>query len=292
MPIKSRTLAIKEPTLKYKSNSYPIVSDGLPKPYFVGMWVGSRQSGKTHSCVKLIRQYEETGVFNPENRKQMAIRTIVISPTFDANPVFKSLESLDEEDVYTIYSDEILHMIVNDIAQEKLNTLAYHKQMEVWKRFIKSSDIQGMSDDDIIELEKMGFSEPIECKYPNGVFNVLVLDDLVGSGAFKTGRSFLTNVVLKNRHLSLNICILSQSMKSIPKPIRVNTSVFVLFKYSNERIILEDVYEEVSGKATQDEFLQYFDFATADDHGALVLDFTNLKSEVFKRGFNEVLSLQ
>jgi len=291
MQIKTKILNIKEPTLKYKSNAYPIVADGLPKPYWVGMWVGSRQSGKTYSCAKLIRQYEETGVFNPESRKEMAIRSIIISPTFDANPVFNSLESLDEEDVYTVYSDEILHMIVQDIDQEKANTIAYHKQMEVWSRFVKAQDVEKMSDHDIIELEKMAFSEPMPCKYPNGVFNILILDDLVGSGAFKAGKSYLTNVVLKNRHLGMNICILSQSMKSIPKPIRVNTSIFVLFKYANQRIVLEDVYEEISGKATQADFLQFFDYATTQDHGSLVLDFTGKKDEVFKNGFNEVLSL-
>jgi hypothetical protein len=205
--------------------------------------------------------------------------------------VFNSLESLDEEDVYTVYSDEILHMIVQDIDQEKANTIAYHKQMEVWSRFVKAQDVEKMSDHDIIELEKMAFSEPMPCKYPNGVFNILILDDLVGSGAFKAGKSYLTNVVLKNRHLGMNICILSQSMKSIPKPIRVNTSIFVLFKYANQRIVLEDVYEEISGKATQTDFLQFFDYATTQDHGSLVLDFTGKKDEVFKNGFNEVLSL-
>jgi|APGre2960657404_1045060.scaffolds.fasta_scaffold32525_2 hypothetical protein len=290
--VKSKILNIKEPTLKYKSNAYPIVADGLPKPYWVSMFVGSRQSGKTYTCAKLIRQYEETGVFNPDSRKAMAIRTIIISPTFDANPVFNSLESLDEEDVYTVYSDGILQMIVQDIDQEKNNTIAYHKQMEVWSRFVKAQDVDKMSDHDIIELERMAFSEPMPCKYPNGVFNILILDDLVGSGAFKAGKSYLTNVVLKNRHLGMNICILSQSMKSIPKPIRVNTSIFVLFKYANQRIVLEDVYEEISGKATQNDFLEFFDYATTQDHGSLVLDFTGKKDEVFKNGFNEILSLQ
>jgi hypothetical protein len=139
----------------------------------------------------------------------------------------------------------------------------------------------------------MGFNEPHEPKYPNGCFCFLILDDLVGSSAFKVqGRSYLTNVVLKNRHLGINICILTQSMKSVNKPIRVNTSLFTLFKYANQKMILNDIYEEISGKVSENEFLELFDYATEDAHSPLVLDFTNGKSDVFRKGYFEILQLK
>ncbi len=50
------------------------------------------------------------------------LRTHLISPTIDANPIFKSLESLDmEKDAHDEYSDEILRKIIKDIREEKEN---------------------------------------------------------------------------------------------------------------------------------------------------------------------------
>ena len=54
------------------------------------------------------------------------------------------------------------------------------------------------------------FEPPKKPRFPNDVVNFLILDDLVGSSAFKTvGRSALTNLVLKNRHLGINILMMT-----------------------------------------------------------------------------------
>lgn len=291
MPVTSKHIQFKEPKLTFKKNAYPVVSDHLPKPYFVGLWVGSRQSGKTYNTVKHIKAYEESNIINPKYNKRMECKTYIISPTYDANPVFSSLSSVHPRDVYTSYSDETLAMILNDVQEQRAETEEYNKKLEVWKKYMKSQDLEDLEEEELMMLEEMSFMEPHPCRYPGGAYNFLILDDLVGSGAFKNGRSFLTNTVLKNRHLGINICILTQSIRSIPKPIRANTSVFVLFKYANQKIVLEDIYEEVSGKATQEQFLQLFDYATEGEHNPLVLDFTGNKNEVFKKGFSELLYL-
>ena len=68
----------------------------------------------------------------------------------------------------------------------------------------------------------------------------VILDDMVGTSAFKAqGKSALTNLCLKNRHLSISLCILCQSLKMIPKAIRNNTSLFVIFKFASTRSLLK-----------------------------------------------------
>jgi hypothetical protein len=79
-------------------------------------------------------------------------------------------------------------------------------------------------------------------------------------------------------------------MKSVPKSIRINCSVFVLFKFSNKKI-LEDLHDEVGSTITLDNFSKLYNFATESEHDALVIDFTNEKKYRFKRNFNEILSL-
>lgn len=138
----------------------------------------------------------------------------------------------------------------------------------------------------------MNFDPPQEPKYPNGCVNFFILDDLVGSSAFKsTGKSALTNLVLKNRHLGINIMIATQNLKAIPKSIRTNTSLFVIFKYANKKVITDDLYEEVSNTLKPDEFEEVFEYATRDDHDCLVIDFSQPKEERFKKNFDTVLTI-
>jgi len=56
--------------------------------------------------------------------------------------------------------------------------------------------------------------------------------------------------------------------------IRANTSLFVLYRFANKKIILEDLYQEVSGMLTPTQFEEVYDFATEGNHNALIMDFT------------------
>ena len=54
------------------------------------------------------------------NNTEYKLRTHLISPTIDANPILKSLESLDmEKYAHDEYSDEILQKIIKDIREKK-----------------------------------------------------------------------------------------------------------------------------------------------------------------------------
>ena len=78
----------------------------------------------------------------------------------------------------------------------------------------------------------MNYSIPFPPRFPNGCVVYLVLDDLVGTNLYKsTGKSAFTNL-LKNRHLGINILMLVQNLKAVPKSIRTNSSLFVIFKFA------------------------------------------------------------
>ena len=59
--------------------------------------VASRGSGETYNSVKLIKHYEDNKLID-NNGIIHLLRTIVISPTLDANSIFNNLKSLDESD--------------------------------------------------------------------------------------------------------------------------------------------------------------------------------------------------
>lgn len=274
--------------LIYKKNKYPVPQeDSLPRMYFVGLFVGSRGSGKTYSIVKLLKQYERFGIVDTDNNEQVAQRVVLFSPTVDANPVFTSLRNYDgEKDSITEYSDIKLEEIVDQVKVEREETLQYKRKLKLYNKFRKCKHIDELDHDELMELELMDFEPPIPPKYPNGCVNFFVFDDLIGSNAFKsTGKSFLTNLVLRNRHLGINILIATQSLKAIPKSIRTNTSVFAIFRYASKKIIIEDLYEEVSNLLTLEQFEELYEYCTQDQHDCLVVDFTLPKDERFKKNF-------
>lgn len=55
--------------LTLKPNKYPQPLDkDAPRMYFVGLFIGSRGSGKSFMIVKLLKQYENYGIYLKNTR--------------------------------------------------------------------------------------------------------------------------------------------------------------------------------------------------------------------------------
>lgn len=277
--------------LEFKSNKYPVCpASNIPKMYFVSLFVGSRGSGKTYSACQLLKLYENNGLY--QGNKKLDQRLILISPTSHANPVFTSLKNLDDSDIHGTYSDGLLGEILDDIAHEKKETANYQRKIKLWMKLSKNEKIDSFEHSDLVDLEMNDYEKPEPPRFPNGVVNFLILDDLIGSSAFKTtGKSALTNLILKNRHLGINILCMTQNLKAIPKSIRTNTSLFVIFRFASKKIIVDDLYEEVSNILPINKFEQVFDFATEGEHSALVIDFSQNKNNRFKKNWDNILHI-
>lgn len=286
--------------LKTRKLNYPIpVNENFDYyNFFVSLFIGSRGSGKTYSLVKFIKLMEKSKYIDPKTGDKVPIRTFLISPTTDANKhMFETLKSLDDVNIYHDYSNEILDNIVETIKNDMEETKEYKRKMELYDKFVKHSrkkDIMKyFTKEEWMELELMDFDEPQKPTYPAGVINNLILDDCLGMECFKQSRkNKFQNFLIRNRHHYTNVFICSQSIKSVPKTIRTNTSLFILFKYANKDIILKDFYEEVSNLCTEEQFLELFEYATNERHDFLCLNFTQPKKDkIFRKGFNLILKL-
>jgi hypothetical protein len=283
----------------YKANKYPAPGHAaLPRMYWVGLWIASRGGGKTYSCAQLLKMYERHGVYDTRTGQACHQRVILLTPTFDANPVWTSLKHLDfENDVHSKYSDALLVRVVEDVKREAEATETYCRRCRAWDKAAKyrrPEDIPKEIYEVLMETQLVHPSEWGEVpKYTRPTVTFLILDDLVGSDAFKSvGKSALTQLVLRNRHCRICIAILSQSLKSVPRSIRMNASVFVLFKFANMRV-LDDLYEEISNLLTESEFVDLFKYATNDKHGSLIIDQTQAdKTQRLKLGWEIFLLLQ
>jgi hypothetical protein len=280
--------------------NYPQCRCGnCPQFYFNLLSVASRGSGKTFNICKLISHYEQNKLIDNDG-KIHPLRTIVISPTMDANPIFKNLKSLDEKDIHDKFSDELLQSIVEGIKTDKEETDAYNKYIDAYKKAMKVSKIK-INDffdknPDIYDILKVyDFEDPDEIPKPKNLVapvNIIILDDLMATGAFTNKKlSSLTNNLIKNRHNGISFAILAQSVKSIPKNIRLNCNVFFVGKFASKKVVLEDLYEEVSNVLTIEQFEELYDTATNEQYGSLIIDCSH-KDKRFMRGLDTQLIIK
>lgn len=275
---------------------YPQCNDeGAPRNYFVALFVGARGSGKTYLLTKLLKNFEEKKCF--KDGQEIPQRIILISPTAhsDSNLIFKSLKNLDWDlDVLTEYSDENLKEKIQEVKKDLDEAKEYKEYEKCYKKFIKQS-INKLTDDECEILYKYNFEkfEDIpEPKYPDGFLLHWVIDDMIGSNIFKNGRSAFTNLVTRNRHVTPgNIIIATQAVMQIPKTIRLNSNLIVLFKFANKKQVIDDIYPVVSAYVTENELMELYEYATAEPHNALVIDGTGSKI-IFKKNFDKLLEFE
>jgi len=250
--------------------------------YFNSLHIGARQSGKTFSVVQMIKHYEKNKI--TRDGVEYKIRTHLISPTIQANEIYQSLDSLDfKKDAHNDYSDALLLSIIDNIKAEKKEYDKYLLYKKSYEKFAKTpeSKLDKLYDEEpwiFNLLEEYDYQNPKDIKHEPLKVHIVVLDDLLGSDAFtKKTKSVLTNAMIKNRHMGICFALLVQSIKAVPKNIRLNCSVFQLASFKNKKVILEDIYDEVSNVIGINQFEELYDYATSKPYGSLIIDTTNGK---------------
>jgi len=137
------------------------VNNDLTSLYFIAMFIGAKNSGKSYGLVKLIKNHE-SGPNKDYQGNTLPIRTILFCPTANsaANPRFSSLKSLSEDDIILNYSDDLLLDKIEEIANDKQEIEEYNNYMT----FILFSDIAPY---DVISTSTL-LSNPKNCPHVIG----------------------------------------------------------------------------------------------------------------------------
>jgi len=276
------------------------INKSLPPLFFNGIWIGSKGTGKTYSIVKLIKNYEKYPIYDDKNNK-LDMRVILFCPTYHstANPIFQTLQYLDENDVVLDYSDDKLLDKLDEIEYEYQQIEEYSKYVKAYKKFEKYEDTNKLEYDELLLLHRFDFMHPDEIpnkpKYKHPRVNFLIFDDLVGTKAFKIrSDSQLNNFVIKHRHLRCNLLFTTQYPRAIPPVIRNNVDIWVLFKSASKERVLDQIYPEISSLISEENFEQLYLHSTKDNHDSLVIINHNLmdKRFSFRRNWDIVLMIQ
>jgi len=125
---------------------------------------------------------------------------------------------------------------------------------------------------------------------------ILFIDDASHSPLYSTSRANpLVNLVLRHRHVGglgfgISIVFAVQTFKTgVPKALRGNTMQFLLFK-TQDLSVLEEIWKEIGGIVTWEEFQRIYHRAVQDKHDFLLVD-SNVKDErhAFRRGWDVIL---
>lgn len=268
--------------LKYNIAKYPqcTCGKGCFKFFFNYCAIASRASGKSWNMTSIIKHYQDNVIKDDEGNIYKT-RVFIISPTLEQNEVFKSLDIDFENDTYDSYSDDILDEIISKIDAEKQTWTDYKNYKSVFKKYmlLKVDEVDKLSDEELRLLIAHNFDNPQNLPKVQPKVYFLILDDLLGTKALSTSkRSKLMNLFIKNRHHHLCCLFAVQSIKGLPKEIRLNTNVFFLGKFANTQTILPEFWEEVSNAITLHKLEELYSHCINDSkYGALMVDLTNGK---------------
>jgi hypothetical protein len=282
--------------LSFTKLNYPQCSCGkCPRFFWNSLNIGARGSGKTYTIVQMIKHYEKNKIMR--DGVVYKLRTHLISPTIQANEIYQSLDSLDmDKDAHENYTDKLILDIIAGIKERKQKYEDYLLYKKYYEKVMKipENKIEKAYDEnpDMFHLlERFNYQHPSEIEHEKPEVNIVILDDLLGSDAFtRRTKSTLVNAMIKNRHIGVCFALLVQSIRSVPKNIRLNCSVFQLATFKNKKMILEDIYEEISNVIGIDDFEELYDHATAKPYGSLIIDTTNGKRFLSNLDFELSLS--
>lgn len=242
-------------------------------------FVGARGTGKTYSCVALVRHYET---------KEYVTRTFLMSPTTESNDIFENLKTLNKEkDVYE--DPSMFSMSLADI-KDKIKTdwdeyersVEYRRVYKKWQHNEYSLTIQ-----EEMLMERMNYEEPKNIPRPS---HVLIIDDAQGTNVYtNSSTNAMTHLAIKHRHVPVTICFLVQSWTGLPRTLRLNSTQFVLFKTADKKQLFQ-MYESFGNLTDWDTFEKMFTYCTDSKNGFLFID-TDPKEEKyrFRKGFDELL---
>lgn len=264
----------------------------LPPTYNIILSASPKGGGKSYNCIQLLTNYEESG-FVSEKGEDVRMRIIWVAggtSRSKQNNILNSLKTLHDDDRIDVENnvDVKLKEVYEDVKLERDEIEAYNVYREVYKKFMKSKNLNNLTLEELTLLEWKQFVDPKEdpdaprdkdgnlLYHPRMVF--LIIDDLIGSDAFSSTKrgNFLNRLAVKSRHESedlvgMNLFFITQSFKAVPAVIRRQCDIFVLLKSASRTQIIEAISEEVGSHFSKEELTKYYDHIMKIDYGSLIL---------------------
>lgn len=242
-------------------------------------YCGARGSGKTYAAVSMLRSFEKKGYIT---------RSFLICPTHKSNRIFENLKTLDEMDCcdeegkFSKAMNDLMDQIKSDwqiFEDEK-------KYLKVYKKYVRKSHSLKFEEESLLEQEN--YRRPEKLKQPG---HMVIFDDCQNTSVYSNNvrNNLLQHLAIKHRHIPVSICFLVQSWAGLPKTLRLNSVVFLLFKTGNRRELYW-IWENFGASIEFEQFMEMYSHAVEEKHSFLYIDTAPKKDYMrFRKGFNKYL---
>jgi len=280
-----RKKSVKNPIVQklknYRSKYEIETDDDWPRMPFSCCFVGTKGSGKTYSCIQFVRECEDRGYIT---------RTFLLSPTVESNSVYNNLRTLDREN--NVCGDQELFQHALDDVIEKIKEAREEREKEIAYAKLYKKSISG-EELSLVEENILKMNDYRKPQIPKEIRPLLLCDDVQGTAAFTSGRrDRMAHITIKHRHLGLSIINLVQTLQGVPRVVRLNSNIFILFKTSDLKQ-LDEIASLFGAFISKQDFLSLFRYATNEEHGFFFVDLcAKNKSLMFRKGFNELLEVE
>ena len=221
-----------EPVKFKKTVEYPEPRElDLPCPFYTCLAIGGTGSGKTYSVCKILKYLEKAKHYYSDGTEAEE-RIILISPTYKTNEIWNTLKNLSPDDIHEDYSNKLLQDILDDIDLKRKEAEKYQALLKAYRKYCRN---EVLSNKETILLYTIQFdlSNAVIPQYKVPPVNHIILDDLVCGNAYRPN-SLVSNLSVKNRHKMVNLWILAQSCNQIPKIVRLQARLLLIYRYNSK----------------------------------------------------------
>lgn len=258
-----------------------IEGSGLPDNHFIGCILASKGSGKTNLLLNMMAEYDKTKHFD---------KVYIFTPTWDSDPKYERLrEGSYELKVYKQFSNELLKEVIDEIQDDLRAWEDYKKTKALFEKSQRIKRIEDLSDDDLYDLEKMGWVEPV-APYHREPWSCIIFDDLASDPQLmKQGRSIANALALKCRHLRTSLIYIVQAYKgTVPVMVRKNLDLWVLAANKSLKDKLA-VAEELTSYASSEHIADMWDRSTRLPYHYFTINLMAKPNERFRMDFNHAI---
>ena len=302
--IKSNTIKIAIPP---NSRCPILTSDALYTHHVNFIAVGKRNSGKSILITNYLRMLKLEGKLH---------RLFIISPTIESNRALIDSLGVRKEDIYDPEESSTVHKIMAEIDAERDRYVIELKRVQKYKQFEKAlnSDIpiEMINPELLLEFAEYLNGSVIEkpkLHYGERPFLHIFIDDCQSTKIFRSVN--FNHLCIRSRHLGImpyeknndemcgalgaSMYIAVQNFKctggGLSRGIRNNATQIAVCGKSKDLQELGDIFQSIGGEVDEEQFMQAYEFATAERYGSLVIDLHKKDSHpsMFRKNFDEFI---
>lgn len=282
---------------KMKQASDRKVPEGMPSVQnggFIGNINGSRGVGKTNAVIRLAELYDQTHTFD---------KVILFSPSYRNDPKYQLLHNMKcTVDVYMEYSNDIFNQVAERISYDIDRWKKYEEDLKKYEKLLDwlkkhGHDIDRYPDQDFIyDLIESGYVKPQKPKDLDRMpFTLIIFDDLAtNKDLYATNcKSEASKFFILHRHKLTSLLFVTQIWRNgVPRGIRNNLSLFILFTNKSDKI-KQEIAEELSSYISVEDFIRLWDTAVKDSRfDFFMCDLDGDPALRYRKNFDTILTLE